>query len=478
MTQPLVMALDKALLIWIGIWILSNRRYKWTTFIFYAVLTALFTYYSYFLIGEWIRPILFIFSFIVANYRKKGWIPEARINFFHLSIVFMSMILGRTWADLIALWISLHNSWYGTSIAEVYEPSISLAFRIIICIVLFFVARMALKKSGVTDFIEQIDAEYSIILSIGMGMILFCYYGVIFIPVIVGIDCSGMVQMQPIYMTFLTFIASGLILFFNIIIKKEKILLKRNVTLSNINAQLCNKKKEIIQKESLLKSLDKKIMNTGNVQKQLRHFKHGQKELLTTLGGAIEAGDKKVIYELLAQYGIKVKAVSKRGLEFPDVSQLKGAELMPLRFFLLSKADDAIEQKINFTTEMSTEILDIGMPVLDFIDILGIWLNNAIEEAIHAEEKWVHTSFILEKDPEGLTILEVRVTNSCRENTLNPMLTNQKGMSTKGTGRGNGLSIVEELMMKHEHIYVHTKVSDSSFMQLLEIVLGDSENED
>lgn len=473
MIQPLLITLDKSLLIWIGMTLLLSKKYKWYTFIICVMLTSIFTYYIFLLVNQLISPAIFIFTFtfIISNLKRDGWITEAKINFFYLSVVFMITMLGRAWANLITYWIHLYIGYEDALLTGIYEPSISLLITTVICISVFFFVRKALKKSMISEFIEQIDTDYSKFLVIGTGSILLCYYCVIILPIAFNITGSVLILMQPIYMTLLTFIGYGLMLIFNMLIKKEVILSERNATLADINDQLYNKQKEILKKELLIKSLDSKIMEAGNVQEQLKNFMHGQRELLTALGGVIEFGDKKVIYELLRQYGIKIQEVSKYELVFPDVSQLKTTELMPLRFFLLSKADDAIKQKINFTTEISTEISEIGMPVLDVIDILGIWLNNAIEEAVHTEEKWIHTSFILDEDPGGLKILEVRVTNSCRENTLNPVLANQLGVSTKGTGRGHGLPIVEGLMMKHENIYVKSKVTDGKFMQLLQIVL-------
>ena len=182
---------------------------------------------------------------------------------------------------------------------------------------------------------------------------------------------------------------------------------------------------------------------------------------------------KEAVYKLLGQYDAKVQKVLKQRPYFPDVNQLATSELMPVRCLLLSKADKAIKERVKFTVEVSTEILNIGMPVLDFIDILGVWLNNAIEEAVYTEEKSIHTSFILDEDPDGVIILEVRVTNSYRENNMCLTTINQQGVSTKGDGRGSGLAIVEEMMIKHENIYVSTKASDGKFMQLLEIILDE-----
>ena len=464
MIQPLILAVGQSLLIWIGMWMLLNRRYKWSTFILYVVLTSIFVYYNALLIGQWGRATLFLFTFTISSLRKGGWIFEAKTNFFHLAIVHIIMMLGRAWAELIAYWI------YGYSeLAEFYELPLMLSFTALICVIAFFFVQGALKKSGITDFIGRIDAEYSTLLVVGIGIILLCYYGVILSPLLFDIECAGMIYMNPIYMTMLTFITTGLVLLFSAIIKKEMILIRRNASLANINVQLSYKQEEILQKEALIESLDNKIMNMGNVHKRLRDFEHGQQELLMALGGSIESNDKEIAYELLEEYGVKVQEVLKHGSNFPDANQLITAKLMPVRSLLYSKADDAINESITFTIETPAVIDDIGMPVLDFIDILGVWLTNAIEEAMHAEEKWIHTSFILEKDPNGLNLLEVRVTNSCRKNALNPTLA--QGVSTKGEGRGSGLRIVEEMMLKHEHIYVSTKVSDEKFMQLLEIVL-------
>jgi len=439
-------------------WILLDRKYKWSTFILYAVLTFLFTYHGFLLIDQWIRPLVFIFTLTIANLRKDGWIPEVKTNFLHLSIVFLMIILGRPWSDLIVYNIIPQPTYE-------YELLTLLSFQMVICITLFFFARGVLKKLEITEFIRLIDDDYGSSLIIGTSIVLSFHYSVIFIPVAFGID-----SIQPIFMTLLTIIAFGLILLFIVIIKKEMTLVRYNATLAGINSQLVSKQREIAQKEALIENLDNKIRDVGRVQKQLRDFEHGQRELIIALTGGIESGDKEAMYKLLGQYDIKVQKVLKQRPYYPDVNQLATSELMPVRCLLLSKADLAIKEGVKFTVEVSTEILNIGMEVLDFIDILGVWLNNAIEEAIYTEKKLVHTSFILDKEPGGATVLEVRVTNSCRKNTVCLTIINQQGVTTKGEGRGCGLPIVEEMMLKHENIYVSTKVSGGKFMQLLEIV--------
>jgi len=469
----LMVALGKSLLIWTGIWILLSKRYKWSTFILYIVSTTIFLYYVSLFFGQWEVVALFIFAFVISNLRKNGWVAGAKINFFYLAIVRMIMIFVRAWAEFVAYKI------YGIDALEnFYELPLALFLNVMICLAMFFIVRSALKKTGITDFIVGIDSEYRTLLAVGTGIILLCYYGVKLMPVILVVPCSGMLYVQPIYMTMLSLITAGLILLFSAIIKKEMLLNKRNATLANVTAELANineqlfyKQEEIREKEALIESLDNKIMNSSNVNRKLRDFEHGQQELLWALGGSIESDDKGMLYELLEEYGVKVQEVLKNSSNFPDASHLASSKLMPVRNLLYSKANDAMKASIQFTLEIPTKIEDIGIPVLDFVDIIGVWLTNAIEEATHTEEKWIHTSFILAQDPDGVSLLEARVTNSCRAEVLSPVVAYKQGVTTKGEGRGNGLRIVEEMMIKHEHIHVSTKVSDKKYMQLLEIVL-------
>jgi len=473
MIPLLIIALGKSLLVWAGMWILLSRKYKWSTFILYVVLTTIFLYYASLFFGQWASGTLFIFTFTISNLRKHGWLAEATINFFYLSIVRMVMILARSWAEFVSYQV------YGIDALEnFYELPLALFLNVTFCIVAFFFVKNALKKTRITDFIARIDAEYRTLLAIGAGIILLCYYGVNLLPMILNIPCSGMMYMQSIYMTLLSIITGGLILLFSTIIKKEMLLNKRNASLANvntklinINAQLSYKQEELREKEALIESLDQKIMNSSNVNRKLRDFEHGQQELLWALGGSIESDDKEMVYELLAEYGVKVQEVLNHGPSFPDASHLTSSKLMPVRNLLYVKANEAMKESIHFTLEIPTEITDIGIPVLDFVDIIGIWLTNAIEEAMHTEDKWVHTSFILGQDPDGLTLLEARVTNSCRETALSPAVAYEQGATTKGEGRGSGLRIVEEMMLKHENLHISTKISGVKYMQLLEIVL-------
>ena len=480
--QSILFAAIRSVLIWLGLIIVLNRKQKWSVFTLYITLTLIFTYYSFLFIDQLTHPALFIFAFMMSSLRKDGWIAESRRNFFHLSLVFMILIWAHSIANMVSRLVKTVyeiNDGYllqgGTHYLGTYSvTTFGLLVNIAVALACFLIVRMALKKSKVLRFIEQIDADYSKMLMIGTGIILLGYYTVIFFPEMLGFDCSGRTYLEAIYVTILVFLTGGLIQLFSAIVNKEMILIRRNATLIHINAELANKQTEIVQKEALIATLDHKMMDIDHVQRQLRDFEHGQRELLVALVGVIESDNKEALCELLEQYDVKIQNIVKDEPVFPDLQQLAAPELISVRYLLNSKATEAAEKSVKFTVEISAKILDIGMPVLEFIDILGIWLNNAIEEAVYTEEKRIHVSFILDENPEGPTILETRVTNSCRENALNPMLITEQGVTTKGEGHGNGLRIVNEKLMKHDNIYVSTRISGGQFMQLLEIVFDES----
>jgi two-component system sensor histidine kinase AgrC len=229
---------------------------------------------------------------------------------------------------------------------------------------------------------------------------------------------------------------------------------------------------DLKEKRQLIEYLDQKVVSLSNAHQKLIDFEHDQLNLMITLDGGIKSGDKKVMQKCLERYGAAVQEVLELKPDSLDVSGLAGSSMLPIRHLILSKAQLALSQSVKFTVETSQPIENIGMDLKDFTRILGIWLDNALEEAIHTEEKWIHVSFILDTDLDDLSVLEVRVSNSRRPKLpidINNL--HQQGVTSKGENRGNGLRIIHELMLKHEHIHVVTtaKVNETKFTQMLGI---------
>jgi len=474
MTQPLLIALDMSILIWIGMWILLKKRYKWFTILMYIVLTFLFTYYGFIFLEQGIRPIIFIFIFVISNFRKNGWGGgEIRENFFHISLVFMINMLSRTWSNFVMYHITGYYTVYDANeshyLVELYSSPLSLLIKSFIFIGLLFCVRSGLKKIKFTTFMEQVDTIYGVILSAGTGLLFICYGITLFLPIILGITCSGMILIQAVYMTMLAFISLGLVVLFSVILKKEIALIEKKETASKLEEKICNYKAEVLELEAQIESLDRIVVNSNAIQQKLRDFNHGENEFILALAGVFESGDKEAMYEILKQYKKEVTEMTQGILTYSEIGRLKSSELFTVRKVLLAKIAKANDHSIKFTLEIPVEIEELGIPALKFIEILGVWLENAIEEAMLTEEKWVHTSFILDEKIDGPTALEFRVSNSCRKEIISFNTLSKRGFTTKGEGRGNGLPIVETVTDKYENIFAGHEYKDGKFIQTLEI---------
>jgi two-component system sensor histidine kinase AgrC len=103
------------------------------------------------------------------------------------------------------------------------------------------------------------------------------------------------------------------------------------------------------------------------------------------------------------------------------------------------------------------------------IRILGILLDNAVEEVERIEGGKIVIGIFSVK---GDTIFVIE--NTARQQ-LEPMhVLKQKGFSTKGEGRGLGLSNLDELTAMEPNILLETIISEQRFTQKV-VVIGEEE---
>lgn len=461
-----LIAVGRSLLIWTGMCILMNKKYKSYILCLYVVLTVLFRYYAYMFVGEFMRPMLFVNAFILSNIKKTGFGPDAMKNFFHLTLVFLIIIISKTWVILITSeFVDFGN----------YAPYISVLIEVVIALLLFALVRGLLKKLRITEAIEKIDSDYRLILTIGMGVILASYYAIRLLPYVLQFNCSGVLYMQAIYITVLSFITGGLIALYHAIVRKEMLLIRRNRSLDDVTEQLMSVESLLAQRQKKLEAIqveysnvENKFLEMENFEQLRRDFEHDQRDILVAIKGIVSGEDKEAIENIYERYAIKVENVTKYKVDCPEINRLKSADLRGIRELLFDKMNAADHAGVKFTVEVSETIYHMGVPVLDLAEILGIWINNALEEAIHTEKKRVHVSFIPDETLSGERTIEIRVSNSCR---MNEQATSKE--STKGKQRGRGLKIAEKIISNHGFLSTTNQVMNEKFVQLLEIKLID-----
>lgn len=111
------------------------------------------------------------------------------------------------------------------------------------------------------------------------------------------------------------------------------------------------------------------------------------------------------------------------------------------------------------TTDLS-KISDELM--LNICNIVGVYLDNAIEAVKDLDEKYIVIEMYLDKT------LNIAITNNYNEN-INIDSMDNIGYSTKGGNHGYGLSLVKEIIDKNKNIENVRRISDDEFTQEIKI---------
>lgn len=117
--------------------------------------------------------------------------------------------------------------------------------------------------------------------------------------------------------------------------------------------------------------------------------------------------------------------------------------------------------KIPFHLEVMFPVSRASMATADLLRCVGILLDNAIEEA--RTQKDVGITLLLLQEDMSLTIV---VKNRVQDK---PDLTRiwNRGYSTKGSGKGVGLSNYQNIIKKYPRVAQETKIEGEYFVQVL-----------
>ena len=110
------------------------------------------------------------------------------------------------------------------------------------------------------------------------------------------------------------------------------------------------------------------------------------------------------------------------------------------------------------------DILEYGNDtMLDICKIVGIFLDNAIEEVDNLEDKYIVIEMYIEEDIFTITITNTFDNTKCKDNIY------KAGISTKGGNHGYGLSLVKKLVHKNKNLKTYHEINDDEFTQVLKI---------
>ena len=197
--------------------------------------------------------------------------------------------------------------------------------------------------------------------------------------------------------------------------------------------------------------------------KEVRSFRHDYTNLLTSLRLGIEEEDMEQIKEV---YDSVLKDSSQKLQDNKyDLGRLVNIRDRALKSLLAGKFLKAREKEIVFNVEVPEEIQVESMSLLDFLTIVSILCDNAIEASAEASQPHVSIAFIKNGAQETFII-----ENSIKDEGIDISEIFSFGVSSKGEERGVGLYTVMKLVETYPNTSLNTTCQNQVFRQVLTVI--------
>lgn len=216
------------------------------------------------------------------------------------------------------------------------------------------------------------------------------------------------------------------------------------------------------QRELQLRNMSDYSQHIEELYNELRSFRHDYINILRSLKLGIDTHDLPAIEHIYNQV-LKDSGQALNQSKY-DLGRLSNIHNDALKSVLSAKFLEAQSKGIEIGLEVPQEIKPQGMELLDFITIVSILADNAIEAAVETSHPVVSFAF-LEQEGRQIFIVE----NTIKEFSIHSDTIFKKGFSTKGENRGLGLSNVQNIISHYPNVSLRTTSHDYSFRQELEI---------
>ena len=236
--------------------------------------------------------------------------------------------------------------------------------------------------------------------------------------------------------------------------------------IKKLDTYLKEKLQEKLNQEQTLRyrDMERYSRHIEELYKEVRSFRHDYSNLLTSLRLGIEEEDMEQIKEV---YDSVLKDSSEKLQDNKyDLGRLVNIRDKALKSLLAGKFLKARDKKIVFNVEVPEEIQVEGMSLLDFLTIVSILCDNAIEASLEASQPRVSIAF-LKNGAQETFIIE----NSIKEEGVDISEIFSFGVSSKGEERGVGLYTVMKIVESYPNASLNTTCQDQVFRQVLTVHL-------
>lgn len=200
-----------------------------------------------------------------------------------------------------------------------------------------------------------------------------------------------------------------------------------------------------------------------NSMSHIQAIRHDIKNIFFTMGNFVERSHdeemKHFFWEKIYTYS------EKEMIQYELLSKIYQIPVESLRAFFFLKLSYAMQQNITVHLDISimAQHFQTGMDIIDITRILGILIDNAVEEAAHTVNGVLEVK-VIGNETGCSYIIKNTVTEQTQKNGITI------GKTTKGAGHGNGLKIVQELLAQYHNVALNSFMKKSIYVQSLNIL--------
>lgn len=411
--------------------ILYNEKYNYKNFKNYLVLIILiiFTSFNHIFVNNFVKVFTVTFALVLSNY----FIFKKKINEIIIAplitqfIVFISESILLIIANFIFSLTSndLMSMCYGT-----------IGINIIVFLLSLFLIRLKCVKKlykflvGTTDNIST----KTLVLVLSVVIVMTNFYA-----------ASQYYRMNSKYMLIIN---SSFIIIYSFIVFKMLEQKNRYIKISN----------KYNMTNTTLKELEQNVT-------RLKITNHENKNQLLTIRNMIKKGkdSKSLIKHIENIVNTKIKDDETLMLQTSTITNSMISSIVYSKMLTMKENDVDVDLII------SRDIKDLYLSdipdelAVEVCKIIGVYLDNALEEVSKYEEKIINIEFYAEKKT-----LCIAISNNF-EGEIDFEKMDNPGYTTKENGHGYGLSLAREIIESNDKLSSEREIKDNIFKQILKI---------
>lgn len=227
-----------------------------------------------------------------------------------------------------------------------------------------------------------------------------------------------------------------------------------------------NRQKEKFERklmEEQLRNLKSYTQQLDSDQKEMHKFRHDYKNILRSLNDISDSDNNIELKNMLKKLGIYSNSYFDN-ISMDDFKDLEYVGNPYIKSILISKFKSIKSANIECYFECKNDINEIDMDIFDLIRIIGVSIDNAIEET--EKQKNGKIQIILINQNRQVDIIIKNTTS----NKIPISKMKEYGFSTKENHSGLGIVDVQDIKKKYRNLLIYYDVIDSWFCVQISII--------